>query len=102
MQVSRVREIRTHGSIGRGVETGRQVPRRPSTLPKGAFVKTGVKGYLPCARRLVHPLVRPPIGLQSNVLQPGPETVSESQSRLTDLPKELGMVLEPILEPVFL
>ena len=34
-----MREIRTHGSIGRGVETGRQVPRRPSTLPAHALMK---------------------------------------------------------------
>ena len=30
-----MREIRTHGSTGRGSETGRKVPRRSPTLPGG-------------------------------------------------------------------
>ena len=47
-----MREIRTHGSNGRGSETGRQVPRRSPTPPRRELMKLA-RGARPPGVRLV-------------------------------------------------
>jgi hypothetical protein len=53
----------------------------------------------PCPRTTLLP-VSPAVQLRRQILESDTATAPESFSRLCDSPQELGMVLQPIIEPV--